>query len=35
VPEPSAFALAGVAFAALGLAGWRRWQRGRVAPLAA
>jgi hypothetical protein len=35
VPEPSAFALAGVAFAALGLAGWWRRQRGRVAALAA
>jgi hypothetical protein len=34
VPEPPAFALAGVAAAALGLAGWRH-RRGRVAPQAA
>jgi hypothetical protein len=34
-PEPSAFALAGIAIAALGLAGWWRWQRGRAVPLAA
>jgi len=32
VPEPSAFALAGVAVAALGLAGW--WRRRGVAPQA-
>jgi hypothetical protein len=34
-PEPSAFALAGIALAALGLAGWWQRQRGRAAPLAA
>ena len=34
VPEPPAVALAGVAVAALGLAGWRHRQRGRVAPQA-
>jgi hypothetical protein len=35
VPEPSASALAGVAVASLGLARWRRRQRGRAASLAA
>jgi hypothetical protein len=34
-PEPPAFALAGVAVAALALAGWRHRRRGRVAPQAA